>query len=184
LRSGRARVAAFPSAAPHFAIRHLLFVTSCPLRHPLPSPFPSASRAEHFPFFHPDMRGWGAPTGASDACEASGFACHDRHAGAFLRRLAFPATGRSPRGAPPWRFSARARAPRCPGFPSGSCGDLVRRTGHRYPKERVSRASFGAVASPAGDATPRSTSRRLMKRPSMSEADLICGIGPFRSQYL
>ena len=38
-------------------------------------------------------------------------------------------------------FLARARARRCPAFPPGSCGDLIRRTGHRYPKEQVSLTS-------------------------------------------
>ncbi len=38
-------------------------------------------------------------------------------------------------------FLARARARRCPAFPPGSCGDLIRRTGHRYPEEQVSRTS-------------------------------------------
>src|SRR6266849_2623830 len=62
--------------------RSMLFAISCPLPHPLPSPFlPSARRAGCFSF-PPRSRRWGAPAGASDACEASGFACHDRHAGA------------------------------------------------------------------------------------------------------
>jgi hypothetical protein len=43
-------------------------------------------------------------------------------------------------------FLARARAGRCPAFPPGSCADLIRRTGHRDPEERVSRTSHGAVA--------------------------------------
>src|SRR6266849_2162845 len=59
----------------------------------------------HFPFLSlgasrrmffvstPETRGWGAPTGASDACEAPGFACHDRHAGASTEAPRVPSYG-------------------------------------------------------------------------------------------
>ena len=113
---------------------------------------------------------------------AGGAQVHARHPSrhamtgmrAPVRRPAFPATGRSPLGAPPWRFSTRARARRCPAFPPGSCGDLVRRTGHRYPEERVSRAPHGAVANRLRG---RHASLRLtgspLEAPLMSEVDVI-----------
>jgi hypothetical protein len=136
----------------------------------------------------------------SDACEASVSACrrlsicpnpgqarlafiahHGRPRPAIdfrkpgkpdLRRGALRSQRRDARlfGAPPWRFSARARARRCPAFPPGSCGDLVRRTGHRYPEERVSRTSPARPLTASRDAT---ASLRLtgspLEAPLMSE---------------
>ncbi len=73
--------------------RLTLFATSGPLRHPRPSPSPSLGASRRTLSLSTPVEGVGSATGASDACEAPGFACHDRHAGASLRRLAFPATG-------------------------------------------------------------------------------------------
>ena len=59
-------------------------------------------------------------------------------------------------------FLARARARRCPAFPPGSCGNLICRTGHRYPEERVSRTSPARPLTASGDTT---TSLRLTETP-------------------
>jgi len=56
--------------------RHLLSATSSPS-----FSFPSASRAEHFRFFHPG-RGGGERRRALGCLRSTRFACHDRHAGA------------------------------------------------------------------------------------------------------
>jgi hypothetical protein len=54
--------------------------------------------------------------------------------------------------------------------PPGSCGDLIRRTGHRYPEEQVSRASPARPLTASGDTT---ASLRLtgspLEAPLMSE---------------
>ena len=77
-----------------------------------------------------------------------------------VRRLAFPATGRSPFGAPrgisgPGPCSPLLAAHQVLGggaaFPPGSCA--IRRTGHRYPEERVSRASPARPLAASGDTT-------------------------------
>jgi hypothetical protein len=53
-------------------------------------------------------------------------------------------------------FLARARARRCPACPPSSCGRLIGRTGHRYPEERVSRASPARSLAAPGTPQPRS----------------------------
>jgi hypothetical protein len=53
-------------------------------------------------------------------------------------------------------FLARARARRCPACPPRSCGNLTCRTGHRYPEERVSRASPARSLTASGTPQPRS----------------------------
>ena len=52
-------------------------------------------------------------------------------------------------------FLARARARRCPACPPRSCGNLICRTGHRYPEERVSRASPALSLAASGTPRPR-----------------------------
>ena len=52
-------------------------------------------------------------------------------------------------------FLARARACRCPACPPRSCGNLICRTGHRYPEERVSRASPARSLAASGTPRPR-----------------------------
>jgi hypothetical protein len=59
-------------------------------------------------------------------------------------------------------FLARARACRCPACPPRSCGNLICRTGHRYPEERVSRASPARSLTASGTPQPRSA---LQERP-------------------
>ena len=86
-----------------------------------------------------------------------------------VRRLAFPATGRSPFGAPrgisgPGPCSPLLAARQSLGggaaFPPRSCA--IRRTGHRYPEERVSRTSPVRPLTASGDTT---TSLRLSETP-------------------
>ena len=123
-------------------------VTSCPLPHPLLSPFSRRLAPDVF-VFPPRYEGLVSATGATDACEAPGIACHDRHAGALFRRLAFPLKRkRSPCGAPPWRFCGP-----CPCFPlSGIPSGAVRRPssphGSYCPEDRVSWTStrYGVCA--------------------------------------
>jgi hypothetical protein len=62
-------------------------------------------------------------------------------------------------------FAARARASRCPGFPARSSGNLVRRPGHIARRTGSPGPPRGTAYVPAGDATPRSASRRLMTAP-------------------
>src|SRR5262249_2920862 len=89
----------------------------------------SAHRRTSFPF--PPLEGWGAPTGARVPARHP-----DLRAMTGARRLVRDACVPSEKGnarlATLHRgaFAARARASRCPGFPPGSSGDLVRRPGH------------------------------------------------------
>jgi len=53
-------------------------------------------------------------------------------------------------------FLARARACRYPACPPRSYGNLICRTGHRYPEERVSRASPARSLTASGTPQPRS----------------------------
>ena len=104
--------------------------------------------------------------GRAPACDR--FAQPGEHP-ACVRRLAFPATGRSPFGAPrgisgPGPCSPLLAAHQFLGggaaFPPGSCA--IRRTGHRYPEERVSRTSPARPLTASEDTT---ASLRLAETP-------------------
>jgi hypothetical protein len=75
-----------------------------------------------------------------------------------------------------WRIRTARLRPRsraASAVPPGSCAFL--RTGHRYPKEQVSRASPARLLT--ASATPRSRSalqERLRKAPLRSETNAIC----------
>jgi len=120
------------------------------------------------PFHFPPPRGGGERHRRSGCCEAPGFACHDRHAGALFRRLASPLKRRrSPCGAPPWRFCGQCPCFPLSGIPCGVGRQSCSPPGSYCPQDRVSWTSTrcGLFISRAGDATPRSASRRLMKAP-------------------
>ena len=103
---------------------------------------------------------------------------------ARVRRGASHDAGRSPLGAPPWRFSAGGRAS-ISGIASGSVQRGSSQPGHRAWRA-VSRASRARGYEPRPqDATPRSAFRIVSgRRPSMSEDGNLCTINSLRSQYL
>ena len=76
---------------------------------------------------------------------ASGRARHDRRAGVMFSTPGASRDEETPRLSALHRgdFAARACARRCPAVPPGSNADLLRRSGHRYPEDQVSRASLG-----------------------------------------
>jgi hypothetical protein len=91
------------------------------------------------------------------------------HARRLARRLASHDSGRSPLGAPPWRFWARGRASL-----TGICaGSVTASSSHpgRSAWSATSRASRGERlrASAAGRHSPLRLQDRLRRRPSMSE---------------
>ena len=88
---------------------------------------------------------------------------------ALVRRGASHDAGRSPLGAPPWRFSAGGRAS-ISGISSGSVQRCSSQPGH-HAWRAVSRTSRARGYEPRPqDATPRSTFRIVSRRrPSMSE---------------
>src|SRR5262249_56447801 len=65
-------------------------------------------RGLHRCFTHPESRGGGSAEKRSGAAAPVGRA-HTRHARRLARRLASHNAGRSPLGAPPWRFFTRGR---------------------------------------------------------------------------
>jgi hypothetical protein len=86
---------------------YLSILHSTPLRHSL-----SRSRGAFFApgfcfcrFTHP-MKGWAERRESSGACEAPVGPALSGQARRLARRLASPYGGRSPPGAPPWRFLA------------------------------------------------------------------------------
>jgi hypothetical protein len=71
-------------------------------------------------------------------------------------------------------FLARARARRYSACPPRSYGNLICRTGHRYPEERVSRTSPARSLTASGTPRPRSAQQvRLRKAPLRSETNAI-----------
>ncbi len=103
---------------------------------------------------------------------------------ALARRLASPNAGRSPLGAPPWRFFTRGRAS-VSGIASGSV--------QRAPRSQVvvpggrgpGPPGASSCEPPPQDATPRSAFRIVSRRrPSMSAADGPYTLASLRSQYI
>ena len=108
--------------------------------------------------------------------------CETRRS-ARVRRGASHDAGRSPLGAPPWRFSAGGRAS-ISGIASGSVQRCSSQPGRRAWRA-VSRTSRARGYEPRPqDATPRSAYRTVSgRRPSMSEDGKSCTINSLRSQY-
>ena len=134
--------------------RHLLSATSSPS-----FSFPSASRAEHFRFFHPGRGGGERRRALRMPARHPGSRAMTGTQAPQLRRLAFSAT----RTLASRRSTVAIFGP-CPCSPlSGIPSGVVRRPcsphGSYCPEDRVSWTSRGKGATPAGDATPRSTSR-------------------------
>jgi hypothetical protein len=108
--------------------------------------------------------------------------CETRRS-ARVRRGASHDAGRSPLGAPPWRFSAGGRAS-ISGISSGSVQRCSSQPGHNAWRA-VSRTSRARGYEPRPqDATPRSAFRIVSRRrPSMSEDGNLYTINSLRSQY-
>ena len=84
-----------------------------------PPSFPrrvSAPGVLHLGFTHPESRGGRSAERRSGACEAPVGPAHDAAGQALARRLASHDAGRSPLGAPPWRFWAPGAALLSPAF--------------------------------------------------------------------
>jgi hypothetical protein len=109
--------------------------------------------------------------------------CETRRS-ALVRRGASHDAGRSPLGAPPWRFLAGGRAS-ISGISSGSVQRCSSQPGH-HAWRAVSRTSRARGYEPRPqDATPRSAYRIVSgRRPSMSEDGNRCTINSLRSQRI
>jgi hypothetical protein len=131
-------------------------------------PFPTASRGRRrsSPFPAPAPRGvGGAPRGAlRDRSRL-------RSATTVLARHgAVPADGTTPVGAPPWRFTDRATTRHV----SDSASDHAAPSrGRPHGQPFGSRGLPAAVAPRFRDATPRSASERLRRRPSRAKMGWI-----------
>jgi hypothetical protein len=101
----------------------------------------------------------GAPKGALGSPVALA-----RRDTALARRGPSRATGTAPLGAPPWRFSAEGPGVMCPTVPPDHAA--TSRAPAARPKAFGSRSLPAAVAPQSRDATPRSASERLRRRPS------------------
>jgi hypothetical protein len=114
----------------------------------------------HRCFTHPESRGW-AERRETFGCSAEHpWGVHiTRHARRLARRLASHNAGRSPLGAPPWRFFTRGRAS-LTGIGAGSVTASSSHPG-RSAWRAGSRASRGERlrSHPPQDATPRSAFR-------------------------
>jgi hypothetical protein len=116
------------------------------------------------------------------ACHPSRRAMTGTEAPALSGRLAFvPTRGRNARLSALRRgdLCTPARAPRCSGFPPGSCGDRIRRIGSYCPEDRVlgpPRGTRVETRSSWDSHGPGSALRdRLAKAPLMSQAETTCG---------
>ncbi len=122
------------------------------------------------------------PVGVSCASQTRVNALMTRYARRLARRLASHNAGRSPLGAPPWRFFTRGRASvsgiaRIRAASSSQPGRSAWRAG-----SRASRAA-SSCEPPPQDATPRSAFRIVSRRrPSMSEAGKLSSTATIRSQ--
>jgi len=153
-----------------------------------PTSFPrrmSASGVLRLCFTNPESRGGRSAERRSGACEAPGGRIMTQYARRLARCLASRNAGRSPLGAPPWRFWAsgpRFRLLRRP--PPCNGGHLPSRSVQRAPPRRAtSRASRGEQLRAA--AAGRHASLRLWiasrRRPSMSEAGKLSSTATLRS---
>jgi hypothetical protein len=88
------------------------------------------------------------------ACDR--FAQSERPSSICVEASCIPSDGNARLSALHVGFLARARACRCPACPPRSCGNLICRTGHRYPEERVSRTSPARSLTASGTPRPRS----------------------------
>src|SRR5215510_16391894 len=94
---------------------------------------------------YPPPRGGRSADRRTDAAASVG-ACHDATCQALARRHASSDVGRSPLGAPPWRFSGRGPRFRLQHFLRSPCSELL--AARSYSAWRaVSRTSRGAVTS-------------------------------------
>jgi hypothetical protein len=129
----------------------------------------------------PGSRGGRSAEKRSGAAAPVGHAM-TRHARRLARRLASHNAGRSPLGAPPWRFFTRGRAS-VSGIASGSVQRAPRSQvvvpGGRLPGP----PEASGYKPPPQDATPRSAFRIVSRRrPSMSKAGNCSSIDTLRSQ--
>src|SRR5262249_52890670 len=128
------------------------------------------------------IEGW-AERRETFGCSGTRGAYHDAIRQALARRLASHNAGRSPLGAPPWRFFTRGR-PSVPGM------TRIRAASPSQPGHSAwratSRASRGKrlQATAAGRHAPLRLQDRLRRRPSMSEADEAYRSTSYRSQEI
>jgi hypothetical protein len=152
----------------------------------------SCARVLHRCFTHPESRGGRSAEKRSGAAAPVRRAM-TRHARRLARRLASHDAGRSPLGAPPWRFWAPGAALPSPWAPAV----LQRRAGAFGSVQRAPRTQV-VVPGGRGPCLPRRTvtSRRrrtpLPAPPSGSSPETplnergceSCSMAPYRSQYI
>ena len=133
-----------------------------------------------FPFASTPKEGW------AERRQAHYFCCRvcETRRSARVRRGASHDAGRSPLGAPPWRFSAGGRAS-ISGISSGSV--------QRAPRSQVVMPGGRCPGPPEPAVTSRGRRTPLPappfrivsgRRPSMSEDGNLCTINSLRSQYI
>jgi hypothetical protein len=141
-------------------------------------------------FTHPESRGGRSAEKRSGACDAPVGHAITRHARRLTRRLASHDAGRSPLGAPPWRFWASGPRFRLRHPPSLTLRRAwIRAASSSQPGRSAWRAASRASRSlrlrshPPQDATPPSAFRIVSRRrPSMSEAGKLSSTTTSRSQ--
>ena len=147
--------------------------SACTSSHDVKQPisFPrrmSAPGALHRCFTHPESRGGRSAERRSGAALSTRGAYHDAIRQALARRLASHDAGRSPLGAPPWRFWAPGAAlpsPSAPAVLQRRAGALrIRAASSSHPGRSAWRAGSlppeaNGYEPPPQDATPRSAFR-------------------------
>jgi hypothetical protein len=131
----------------------------------------------------PHPRGGRSADRRTDAALRTRWACIDAADQALARRLASHNAGRSPRGAPPWRFLGSGSALPSAALPPQRVQRAPRGTG-LIAWRADSRASrtLRLRAAAAGRHTLLRLQDRLRRRPSMSKAELVPILYSFRSQ--
>jgi hypothetical protein len=158
-------------------------ISRCQTAHLVPAAH-FCTRGLHPCFTHPERGVGGAPRNVRVRARHPWGLHVTRQARRLARRLASHNAGRSPLGAPPWRFFTRGRAS-FTGIASGSV--------ERAPRSQVV-VPGGRLPGPPGasscepppqDATPRSAFRIVSRRrPSMSEAGKLSSTDTLCSQVL
>jgi hypothetical protein len=126
------------------------------------------------------IEGWAERRETFGCVRGTRWACHDAARQALARRLASHDAGRSPLGAPPWRFWAPGRAS-FSGICAGSVSSRSQMPGWRGPGP----PGASGYKPPPQDATPRSAFRIVSRRrPSMSEAGTSYSLTSISSQEI
>jgi hypothetical protein len=131
-------------------------VASHNVKQPISFPRRVGARGFRLCFTHPEIEGWAERRETFGCVRGTRAACHNAARQALARRLASRNAGRSPLGAPPWRFFTRGRAS-FTGIAAGSVAASSSQPGawRRGPGP----PETSGYEPPPQDATPRSAFR-------------------------